>query len=303
MKKIPIWKNVVLIVSVLVVIIVATFAWFYTMPSAPAKDLLADVGKAGYIQISGDEGNNWSEDLNMEIGINKNFKEISGNGSEFFAPVYDVVENVNGGFSTQLVSFTQVDEGQYYYEQIMDFRADTVQEVYLKPESYVKSVDALGNSYIDGAIRVAFFEIDENGNETLTCIWAPNSTVEYSAETNSFNREGTVESYYYYQTSATPVDMSTPEASNSDVVKISTEETDETGCGYNPTYKFMWSNGQQLPENAPFVLTADVLGEDELFYKRLKVKVWLEGHDRECVSLLSGQKFTMKLQFTAQEVE
>lgn len=302
MKKIPVWKNVILIVSVLVVIIIATFAWFYTGPSATVNDLIVHVGKATYVQISGDEGNNWSEDLDMEIGINKNFKEISGDGSSFFAPVYEV-QYVNGGFSTQLVSFRKVNENEYYYEQILNFRADTVQNVYLAPESYVTAVDVQGNSYIDGAIRVAFFELDENGNETLKYIWAPNSTVEYSAETNSFTREGSVEPYYYYQRSLTPVDPGTLEESNSDVAKISTDGTDEAGCGYNEAYKFMWTSGQNMPVNAPPVLTVDASGEDNHVYKSLRVRVWLEGHDRECVSLLSGQKFTMKLQFTAQEVE
>ena len=150
---------------------------------------------------------------------------------------------------------------------------------------------------------MAFFELDENGNEILKCIWAPNSTVEYSAETNSFNREGSVETYYYYQMSVNPVDVGTLEESNSDVAKISTEGTNEAGCGYNQTYKFMWSNGQNMPADAPSVLTVEAFGEDDYYYKSLRVKVWLEGHDRECVSLLSGQKFTIKLQFAAEEVE
>jgi hypothetical protein len=65
----------------------------------------------------------------------------------------------------------------------------------------------------------------------------------------------------------------------------------------------MWSNGQKLPANAPAILRLNELGEDGNFYKKIKVKVWLEGHDRECVSLLSGQKFAMKLQFGVQEEE
>lgn len=301
MKKIPVWKNVILIVAVLVIAVIAAFAWFYTGTKATADDFVIHVGKATYVQVSGDEGNNWSDDLDMEIGINKNFKEISGDGSTFFAPVYDFVENPTGESSTQLISFNKVDGNEYYYEQILDFRADTVQKIYLTPESSVTAVDAQSDSYIDGAIRVAFFELDENGNETLKCIWAPNSTVEYSAETNSFTREGSVEPYYYYQISWTPVDPDTLEESNSHVAKISTDGTDETGCGYNEAYKFMWSNGQNMPDNAPSVLTVDTSGEDNHFYKRLKLRVWLEGHDRECVSLLSGQKFTLNLQFAAQE--
>ena len=301
MKKIPVWKNVILIVSVLFVIIIATLAWFYNGKEADADEFVVRVGKATYVQVSGDSGNNWSEDLDLEIGINDNFKEISGDGMILYAPVYEVVQDdITGRFDTELVSFEQVGEGEYYYEQILDFRADTMQNIYLSHESLVTAQDG---GYIDGAIRVAFFEIDGNGNETLKFIWAPNSTVEYSVQTDSFNREGKVEPYYCYQTSRVAVDPEALETSNSGLVKIYTDGTDELGCGYDPTHRFMWSNGQNLPADAPSILTLDTLGGDDHFCKTMKVKVWLEGHDRECVSLLSGQKFTLKLEFDAQEVE
>ncbi len=303
MKKIPVWKNVTLTISALAIVIIATFAWFYTGQKADINDFAAQVGEASYIQISGDKGNNWSEDLNVELGINKNFKEISGDGINFFAPVYDTVENANGAVSTQLVSFTKLSGNEYYYEQTLDFRSDSVQSVYISPESYVASLDNQGNGYIDGAIRIAFFEIDADGNEILNCIWAPNSTVEFSGETNSFNREGTVEPYYFYQKSSTSVDLGVLEDTNSHIAMISTEGTDENGCGYNQEYKFMWTNGQNMPVNSPSVLTLDAFGQDGHFHKSLKVKVWLEGYDRECVSLLSGQKFTINLQFIAKEEE
>ena len=302
MKKIPVWKNVVLIVSTLAILVIATFAWFYNGPESSLDDFPADVRDAAFVQISGDGGENWSEKLTMDLGVNKNFKELSGNGDVLYAPVYDVVKDVDGGFSPQIVAFEQDDINEFYYEQIVDLKSNLNQNVYLAAESYITAVDT-DSEYIDGAIRVAFFEIDEDGNETLSCIWAPNSTVEYSSETNSFTREGSVEPYYYYQKSLTPVDVSQLEESSTDVAKISTEGTDESGCGYNQENLFMWSNGQNLPENAPPVSTLDVLGEDNLFYKKLKVRVWLEGYDRECVSLLNGQKFTMSLQFVARKGE
>ncbi len=301
-KRIPVWKNVVLILSAFIIVVIATLAWFYTGPTANAGLISAQVGKATYIQVSGDNGNNWSEELDTEFGANRNFKEISGNGSLFFAPDYDSVEGDDGSISTQLVSFESADP-IYYFEQVIDLRSDTAQNIYLSPESVVASVDAQGNGFIDGALRIAFFELDADGNETLRFIWAPNSTVEYFAATNSFTREGGVEPYYYYQKSLNPVDVGSLEKSSGDVAKISTENTDESGCGYNSEYKFMWSNGQNMPADAPYAVTLDDSGDDNLFYKRLKIRVWLEGHDRECVSLLNGQKFTMKLRFYAKEGE
>ena len=296
MKKIPVWKNAVLLFAAFAVIVIATFAWFYKGPNATNEDVGMDVGYASYIQIAGDNGG-WSEELNAEFGVKK-FKELSGNGIDFFAPVYDFIEDANGGFSTQIVSFETANGSEYYYEHVYDVRSDVSQTIYLSSGSFVSSFEGDDNSYIDGAIRVAFFEVDESGEETLKFIWAPNSAVEYSVETNSFSREGSVEPYYYFQKSLNPVDIDLLDGSNEDIARISTEDTDESGCGYNQEYKFLWTNGRNMPDNVPSILTLDNLGEDDHYHKKLKVKVWLEGYDRECVKLLSGQKFTMKLQFT-----
>jgi hypothetical protein len=94
---------------------------------------------------------------------------------------------------------------------------------------------------------------------------------------------------------------------NSHVEKIPTADPEALEeipvCGYAPAQKFMWSNGENLPENAPSLLTIR-RGEGELLgVRKMKIKVWLEGYDRECVSLLSGQKFTMKFQFHASKGE
>ena len=61
MKKIPLWKNIVLIFCLIVTIIIATLAWFYN-DHRGTVNLNVEVGEASYVQISGDGGNNWSED-------------------------------------------------------------------------------------------------------------------------------------------------------------------------------------------------------------------------------------------------
>ena len=298
MKKIPIWKNVVLIVSVIIMLVIATLAWFNNGTKTTANDLVVRVGRATYLQVSGGNGtgDDWSNDLEVPIvGVSKNFKEISGNGSTLFAPKY-VTEYENDILTTNIASFVNLSEmdkaeqSRYYYEEILSFRTDAKQDVYLTPETYIVPV---GDARIDAALRLAFFELDENNNETLRFIWAPNSTVEYVD--GSFLDEGEVETHYYYQKSINP----------GDVAQIS---TNGEVCGYDASSRFMWSNavqidgqeakGQNLPQNAPPVFTWDEANEDGIYYKSVKVKVWLEGHDRECVSQLNGQMFTIKLKFT-----
>lgn len=304
MKKIPVWKNVLLIFSLIVAIIIATFAWFYTNPGGVFGPLDVNVGEASFIQVSDDDGDHWSESLELEFGINKIFKEISGNGITFFAPNYEVVETPEAMVST-IQSFAKVNVLDYCYEQTFSFRSDGNQDLYLAPESFVKALDDRAGC-IDGAIRVAFFEVNEQNQETLKCIWAPNSATEFSKDTNSFTRAGKVESYYYYQKTTTPVDEATLAggASNPNVEIIRTTGSGKCGkCGYHAGSKLMWSCGEHMPANAPSLLSIRVDEGEDFGYSRLKIRVWLEGSDRECVSLASGQKFTMNFQFSTERGE
>ena len=303
MKKIPIWKNVALIVSTLVIIIIATLAWFITGNFGQISDLLLSVGDASYILISGDGGDNWSEDLNISLNIHQKFKEISGDGIDFYQPVYEFVEKSDGKYTQDLINFEKVNDDSYYFEQLYVFKTDADYDVYLSPESNITSVAGKENGYIQGAMRVAFFEIDDNGNEVLKCIWAPNSKIEYSKDTNSFKSNGSVENRYYYQKTSNPVDISNyiEGEDNPDIDVITTDNTDEFGCGYSEKYKFMWSNGNKLPDNAPSLLRIRLSESDNTKDKKMKIKVWLEGHDRECVSLLSGKEFTLNFRFDARK--
>ena len=304
MKKVPIWKNLTLIASLIVVIIIATFAWFNYGPRGTVKEIGLRVGRATYIQVAEGGSGFWSEDLDLPITLVKRFKEVSGNGTNLFAPVYDDVEigAGKGVYEKELVEF-QVAAPDCYFEHILDFRSDVEQKIYLSAASYAKAWEANEGYRIDGAVRIAFFEIDKNGNETLSYIWAPNSKVEYSAETGLFAEDGSVEPYYYYQKSKYVQSIASLETSTSNVAVISTAASDENGCGYDENHNFLWSNGNNLPEDAPPVLKVDEVGDDGLFYKKVLVRVWLEGYDRECVSLLSGEKFIVKLEFNAQEEE
>lgn len=301
MKKIPMWKNILLIFSLIVTIIIATLAWFYTDPHGYFGELTVHVGKATYLQISSDRGENWSDDLEIDIGFNKNFKEISGNGTTFFEPVYQLTENSEGILENEIVAFQPLQETNKYYEQTFDFKSDTTQQIYLAPESTVTALSSNGTSHINGAIRVAFFELDENDNETLKFIWAPNSLIEYSKTNNTFTMNGAVEPRYYYQKTTKPVDVDTLASGNADVAVISTGKS--TGCGYSAEHRFMWSSGEQLPQNAPSIMTIRVPEGEVYGYNRLKIRVWLEGYDRECVSQIGSQKFTMNFQFNAQEAD
>ena len=346
MKKIPLWKNIALIAAVFVMLVIATFAWFYNGPKASANDILVKVGDARYLQIfdpNNPEDPLWNNNLVVKIDGANNFKEISGDGVELFTPNYTTdyetvavePEDKEGetpsvsetpktklALRTKLVSFDNIrnfddpsvwasapadgklPQSKYFYQEVLNFRADNNDPVLLTSESFVTAV---GEARIDAALRIGFFELDEDGNETLRLIWAPNSNVRYDKNTGSFYNSNTAEAFYAYQRSD----------KLSDVIKIATNQKlrgvadleSRVPLGEGETApKFMWSDeiaiegrdemGQNLPENAPSIFTWGKADENGIFYKNVKVKIWLEGHDEECVSQLIGQKFRIMLKFT-----
>lgn len=302
MKKGAIWKNIILITSVWVVVIVATLAWFYFGTTANVNDLPVAVGDASYVQISGDGGGNWSDDLDIEFGVQQELKEMSGDGSRFYTPVYEVVRNQSGELVSQIAAFEEVKDNAFYYEYVFDFRSDGDNDLYLAPQSYVAPVNDTDEAYIAGAIRVAFYELDDDGSETLKYIWAPNSKIEFSREDGTFTTDGTPEEYYYYQVTKDPGNVDYQSGGNPNVVAVPTHggSGECGGCGYNADHKFMWSCGEDMPEDAPPLVSLRLNG-DTVAQKRMKVKVWLEGYDRECVSQINGQRFTMRFQFNAEK--
>lgn len=307
MKRIPIWKNILLIFSLIVTIVIATFSWFFTEPRAAMDELPVAVGQAAYVEISSDNGSNWAEGVEIELGLIKNFREISGNGTVFYQPVYEVIENDQGAMGSVITSFNRAADEECSFEQTFNLRSDTTQDIYLSPESYIVAVGDSVDTCIAGAVRVAFFEVDNNGNETLKCIWAPNSTIEYLQSDNTFTNTGKVESNYYIQKTNKFVDTSTLSGTgDSNVTVISTRSgvsANCANCGYNSANKYMWTCGEHMPTNAPVLARVAVPEGETLGYTNIKIKVWIEGHDRECVTLAYGQRFTMNLQFSTTKGE
>ena len=310
-KKVSFWKSGILIACVIFIIVVATFSWFVTGPSATLGEMDINVGVATYVQVFDKDANEWVDDLDVPAGLFDSFKEISGNGKTFWAPIY-VDDFVHGDYVRYISAFENVSNNsqKYYYEEELSFRSDTIQDVFLDPASYV---NAIGNGKISGAVRVAFFEV--NGDkETLSFIWAPNSTIDINSE----EAVGSVEPYYFYQKTKNFVDPASLEemATTNDIAIIA---TGEQPCGYDAMHSFLWTNRlwdeesetwgdlQVFPENPPAVLkfkeadlTTSVDGKT-CYEKKLKVRIWIEGHDRECISLISGQRFEIKLKFSVEE--
>lgn len=278
MKKTDLWKRVVLINALVAVSVVSVFAWFIMSDVASVNSLSSDVSDAGYIKVSQDAGESWQNGIDeVDLGTMRILTEISGDGETFFEPLYG--EEGIEGFSPVKSS-----DGKYI-EKSFIFETDTTQDVYLTSESVVFPKDTEVNTsadgnfsrdYIAGAIRVAFFEVTDEGEE-LRYIWVPNPKVEFTG--SSVDSDGDVEESYTYQ-SGTELDQ---------IQSVFTNGDDSGMSG-----KFLWGD----PETDGAVPLISLTTENKAPVRgELLVRVWLEGTDRECVKGLHNGRFGINFKF------
>lgn len=278
MKKTNLWKRLVLINGLVVVSVVAVFAWFITSDTASVSGFESSISEASYIKVSQDGGETWENGID---GVNlynmRVISEVSGNGSVFYEPLYgegDVID----GFST-----VDLDDGKYI-EKKFTFEADTTQHIYLTNESTVIPSDPNGNKndagisrdYIAGAVRIAFFEVTDEG-EDLKYIWVPEPTIEY--RDGAVYPNGKVEAAYYRQL-------------GTDLNQTDFVSTGGASSGFSGD--FLW--GDPETDGVVPLLTLETEGKKPV-RGEIIVRIWLEGTDRECVKGLHNGNFKVNLKF------
>lgn len=279
MKKTGIWKRIILVNGLVSLLVVSVFAWFIMSNTASVNTLEEQVVEADYIRISRDGGVSWENGLDIDLGELGVVHEMSGDGLTLYEPVYGMYD---------IDSFLEADEQSCFIEEVFTFETDISQTVYLSNDSFVSPSDPTGNfstvgdfsrDYIAGAIRVAFFSVDEEGEYTPIYIWAPNPTIEFSGTTVNVN--GTVEEYYRYKTG--PLE--------SDTKSIPTEGAEN---GISDNGGFVWGDPEQ---DGVLPLISFVTENKVPVTGSVAMRVWLEGTDRECVSALCNGKFNMYFSF------
>lgn len=273
-----------LAVSFLLLIGVTT-AWFLSGKNTGVNTLGLDVVKTVNVSVR-DKNNAWSDKLEItkDDGGNVAITEFSGNGKQLFGPV---------AVSNQVVSFypvTDNGEGSGYIDFTLDFKSNGPVDIYLGKgsdlivDSFTTNLNENGVSknYIVGAVRVAMWCVDD---DTQSVIWAPNSTYQYDSSTKKVNTAGTVESAYKY-------------AVDENVANIKTIQT--TGAsGVADNGRFVWGNLNSITitDMQPVMTLTPEDGTEQI--KTMRVRLWVEGTDREAVKDFIGGKFKIKLNFTA----
>lgn len=204
MKKIKtsISKNLILSFVLLLTIALAVLAWFSSVEKAKANGMsVISVSSKGLQVAFEDVDDKYSDTLIDDT--KKYYPLVTSNGTNFFIPV---LNRTTGEAVTPYDSKRDAVANKDYYETDLYFRSDRVLNVNLmagslvKPHDYadgkIDNMSSFGNftkDYIAGAVRVAFYNVESNGDETLHSIWIPNASYQLIESSNFTKIKPTIE--------------------------------------------------------------------------------------------------------------
>ena len=302
--------NLILVLFIFLLALSSTFAWFFINKQIEVdygSEIVCEAGTS--LEVSLLEGidadNNlelWS-DYSSYVKYNGNeakIEDITGDGKNLYRPTGietdpDTKELYPGGLSTA----NKIDDSGFgdYIELELKFRSISEMNVYLSGESIVEPIDSsdtnrnifgkFSKDFIAGAIRVAILEKNDDGSEELKMIWAPNPNIELiKNKNNTYDlkyEDGAIEDYYYYKydqelAEVVKYKVSSEDYANKLFVIGSTNATDS-----------MVNNSPLLLKISPSI--------DQMIEKRIIIRVWFEGTDREADQALSGGQVKVNLKF------
>ncbi len=302
-----IYVTVYKLIAIVVSIFVFSYAWFVHESNSYLEGVNIGTAKTNNILISEDGIEGWGNSFNIDVGEGFRFNnEVTSEGINFYkANLKDEDGNP--------LSFTNAILNEDYLEFDVWFKNDSSVKLFLDKDSSVspecgttkddlilypgsdKKIDDIvrasaygdfSRDLIAGAVRVAFIRYNYNTEtdkfeleSTPSLVWAPNKGYEitesdgwYSASIDSKNSQN----YKYIKVNN----------SNS----FSEEDVTNLLDVIHASYDEKMANGD------PVLVSIDT--EDNLEKKvGLKVRVWVEGNDRDAVSALKGGIFKINLSF------
>lgn len=301
-KKIffTIFKLIVLIVS----IFVFSYAWFVYEKNSYIENFAVGTLRANNIMISSSSEDGWGDSFNIDVGDGFRFNnEVTSDGVNFYkANLKD--ENGNP------LSFTQAVVNEDYLEFDLWFKNDSSTTIFLENTSSVypecgTEIDDLiltDNNKIDdivrasaygdfsrdliaGAVRVAFIPYEYNEvSESFelksepVLVWAPNKNYEISEE----------DGWYV-------ADINSSNSQNYKYIKV------ESSSFFEKDVPFLRDSikASYVEKNSygdiPLLSIRTESGLEKI--SGLKIRVWVEGNDRDAVSALKGGVFKIDLSF------
>ncbi len=317
--------SLILYLIIIAVAVVGTLAWFvYDRNAAVSTGNNATITAGQNLEICLDNGlDEWTSKIS--------FNNVNTCPDVSYDPVnnewwYPISLDDDDGISSDPATFEKIgDEKGYYIYIPLKLRTTAKMDVYLHQDSKLSgvavvedtddtdtvdtTVDEIGseettaptsgltkqekNNAIAGAARVGFWE-KTDGSEILKTVWVPNATyqLDLSLDDNGntvvdgFNPSGTVESGYKH---ISKVGNTMQECSWSD------------WDGYDSNTTFTLSNdasafATELSANeaVPLISFPEKTGTPT--EKRLVIRIWVEGTDRESNTACTGGDITYDIQ-------
>ena len=293
--------NAFKIVVTLTALYVASYAWFFNRPDFVVDQVSINAQSANNIEISLDNGETWSNQVAFDIGEDFKFNnEITGDGIELYTPILKQSDGTP-------IEFIEAISGRDYLEMNIMFRTKVNTAIFLGLESFVQpsagtsSIQLIGSDVarktplgnfsrdlIAAAVRVSFIDSVYSNEEvefkpTPNMVWAPNkqyhvykSGANYQANLNSTS----LQDYTYLNvTNGMPTGTET---------LVNVKDNINASLAQNMAY------GDPL-------ITRINTHIDGYYVSKIKVKVWIEGNDRDAVTPLKGGLFRIRLSFTGLE--
>ena len=295
------------LIAIVVSIFVFSYAWFVHEENSNLEGVSIGTAKTNNIMISSDGNQDWGNTFNIDVGEGFRFNnEVTSDGIKFYKA------NLKDEYGNPL-SFTNAVLNEDYIEFDVWFKNDSSVKLFLEEDSSVtpecgtnkedlvlvpgsdKKIDDIvrasaygdfSRDLIAGAVRVAFIKYNFNAEtdsfeleDNPVLVWAPNKSYEitendgwFTADVESTNSQ----SYKYIKV----YDSNT----------FYEEDLDNLKDVISASYDTKMANGD------PILASIDT--EDGLEKKAgIKVRVWVEGNDRDAVSALKGGIFKINLSF------
>lgn len=281
--------SILLIGSLLFATVSLSYSWF--LYQQPNRTRVFDVNVESSYNLKVSSPVVWGDNVSEEWHRSFTLKPITGDGENFFLPVYEKQEVEEGsGVYDNLPSqskFESIDKEEYsnfMYRLDFTLSVETFVDLYLDfadNKTYIKpGTNNVGGKYgyspdnVCSAVRLAII-IDGK----TVCIWIPNATTELSITGGERElKEGTVESQYVFRHEN---DGKAPTSKNSDIINTNKKPQ---GSYVDPDTGLVYIWGDISEENCPkiSVLRPGV--------NNVNLLVWLEGTDRECdISMSAGR--------------
>ncbi len=274
-----------------------SFSWFNFNKEANVDEFNVTTIKVNNALVS-TNGEDWKD----SIIFNENnpdfaFHPVAGDGVSFFRQIqkgdWQPTESGKGVYVLTPDYEPMTVDKESEVLTCLDFRIKSTGNLslYLDPESNISpySEDDF-KDYVAGAMRVAMYSMDENGeNLKLLFIWVPNTTYEVTStdkvKIDSVNKNSDK--------------IETIQLKGADGTITEYNRENQTASGYvklgNDAYLF-WGDLEDIAvvQNTPFIKTED--GKVHHF----RIVVWFEATDRECESYFAGGKIKTEIWFKAQ---